>query len=149
MGAASSSSLAGAPPGTRLTQRHRCAMRGRLAALCLATMHLAACASSSAQESRAAIIVDPTPASHAELVEIVSTALHGVPVTLADDALTVESVLLIERRPARDAGGQRLDGRDPGRPERFHLVKRGRQCLLIHERTGTPYSLTATQCAAR
>jgi hypothetical protein len=76
----------------------------------------------------------------------VSGALNVPTVTLADDALTHESLLVIERRPARDAAGQRLGGRDLDAPEQFRLVldDQGR-CTLVHLGTDRRYNLTA-QC---
>ena len=103
---------------------------------------LSACASGFAEPDVPAVIGKPT----AELAQAVSRALNGAPVTLADDALTRESVLVIEKAPARDANGVRLSGRDLGTPERFRLVKNGKQCVLVHERTGTRTTLAATTC---
>ena len=58
---------------------------------------LSACAS--AQPEVAAVIDKPTQESRAELAQAVSGALNGAHVTLADDALTKDSVLVIEKRP--------------------------------------------------
>ncbi len=96
----------------------------------------------------AAVIVRPTAASRAALARAVSAALDGVKVTLADDALTRESVLVLEHTPRRDPEGRPLSGRDLGMPERFQLLKRGDQCVLVHERTGRRTTLSATSCVA-
>jgi hypothetical protein len=93
-----------------------------------------------------AVIVRPTAASRAALARAVSAALDGVKVTLADDALTRESVLVLEHTPRRDPYGRPLSGRDLGMPERFQLLKRGDQCVLVHERTGRRTTLLATSC---
>jgi hypothetical protein len=95
-----------------------------------------------------AVIVRPTAASRAALARAVSAALDGVRVTLADDALTRESVLVLEHTPRRDPYGLPLSGRDLGMPERFELLKRGDQCILVHERTGRRTTLLATSCVA-
>jgi hypothetical protein len=104
---------------------------------------LSACAAT-AHPDAPAVLSDPGPATHAELVRIVSGALNVPTVTLADDALTRESLLVIERRPARDATGQRLSGRDLDAPEQFRLVldDHGR-CTLVHLGTERRYDLTA------
>jgi hypothetical protein len=99
---------------------------------------LAACASSFAQSDVAAVIDQPTQESRAELAQAVSGALNGAPVTLADDALTRDSLLIIERA--------RLSGRELDRPEHFRLVKVGKQCALVHERTGKRTTLASTTC---
>jgi len=112
-----------------------------------ALLSLAACGTLRSDPDRPAVIVTPTAESRAALTQAVSAALNGAPVTLADDALTRESVLTIERTQRRDANGLLLNGRELGTPERFLLVKSGDQCVLVHERTGKRITLTATACA--
>jgi hypothetical protein len=106
---------------------------------------LAACASL-AQPEGAALRVAPDEASQAELVRVVSAALGRASVAIAADALTRDSLLVIEPVPARDAAGQRLGGRDLGRPEHFRLLGRGEDCTLLHEQTGQRYELRASRC---
>jgi len=107
---------------------------------------LCACTSSLAQPGVPAIIDKPTTESRAELARVVSRALNGAPVTLADDALTRDSLLIIEKVHPRDASGVPLSGRDFGRPEHFRLVKTGEHCALVHERTGKRTTLASTTC---
>jgi|SRR5690349_881028 hypothetical protein len=99
---------------------------------------LCACTSTLAQPAVPAIIDKPTPESRAELARAVSSALNGAAVTLADDALTRDSSLIIEKA--------HLSGRDFGRPEHFRLVKMGEHCALVHERTGKRTTLASTTC---
>jgi hypothetical protein len=100
-----------------------------------------------APAGRAAVIVNPTPQSRAALLQALTDAL-GVKVTVvADDALTRESTLLLERVAHRDAAGQRIQGRELTPPERFRLEIAGGECVLIHERTGRRLPLVATECA--
>ena len=110
-----------------------------------ATLLMSACATT-ARPDTPAVLVEPDAATHAEIVKVVSGALHVESVTIADDALTHESLLVIERHPARDATGQRLSGRDFELPEQFRLVINGTQCVLVHERTGERYTLTSARC---
>jgi hypothetical protein len=108
---------------------------------------LAACATVSPQRDVPAVIASPTPESRAELLRVVSRALNGAPVTIADDALTHDSALIIERARARGADGAPLTGRDTGKPEHFRLVKSGSRCVLVHERTGKRYPLASASCS--
>ena len=101
----------------------------------LGVLLLAACAS--AQPEVAAVIDKPTSESRVELAQAVSAALNGAPVRLADDALTRDSVLIIERAHT---------GRDLDRPERFRLVRAGASCVLVHERTARRMTLASTRC---
>jgi len=91
-------------------------------------------------------IVNPTPESRASLAAAVQAAFNGAKVPLADDALTAESMLVIERAAHRDARGLRIQGRELSPPERFHLVKSGGACVLVHERTGRRFPLDHTDC---
>jgi len=101
---------------------------------------------SAAAQDRPALIVNPTPEGRTALLEAVRSALGGAQVALAEDALTHESVLVIERTARRDPAGRRLQGRELGTPERFRLVKSGSACVLIHERTGRRIPLDHTEC---
>ena len=116
------------------------------AGVLLLSQLLCACTSSLAPPDVPAIIDKPTRESRAELAQVVSSALNGAPVTLADDALTRDSRLIIEKAHPRDASGAPLSGRDFDRPEHFRLVKAGKHCALVHERTGKRTTLASTTC---
>jgi hypothetical protein len=98
------------------------------------------------QQDAPALLIDPDTASHAELVRVIGGALHAPSMTIADDAFTRDSMLVIDRRPARDAAGQRLSGRDFGKPEQFQLVTDGQSCALLHLRTGQRHPLAQVRC---
>jgi hypothetical protein len=106
---------------------------------------ICACETLSARQ-QAAVLTNPTARSVSELNRVVREALNGVPVRLAGDALTHDSVLVIERIQPRDAAGLPLDGRELGKPEHFSLVKHGSRCILIHERTGKRWVLSSATC---
>jgi hypothetical protein len=95
-----------------------------------------------------AVIVSPSDASRRELARVVREALHGAPVTLADDALTTSNTLVIEHANPRDAQGLPLDGRSLYRPERFELFARKSRCMLVQSRTGRRWTLRHTACVA-
>ena len=107
-----------------------------------------ACQTLPAPELQPAVLTNPSAQSISELQRVVRDALNGVPVRLAADALTHDSVLVIERAQARDAAGLPLNGRELATPEHFLLVKRGAHCLLIHERTGKHWALRSATCTA-
>ena len=107
-----------------------------------------ACQVPATQPEVPAVIVNPTPQSRAQLANALSKMLYGSPVILADDALTRSSVLLIERRPARDASGVRIDGRDYGKAQTFTLIKSGSSCVLVSARNGSRVTLTDVTCRA-
>jgi hypothetical protein len=113
----------------------------------VALLMLCACEIPLAHEPQPAVLTDPTAQSIADLNRVVSDALHGVPVRLADDALTHDSTLIVERQQFRDAAGLPLNGRELGRPEHFRLVIQRSRCILIRERTARHWWLRAATCA--
>lgn len=93
-----------------------------------------------------ALRVNTEPAAIAELEQIVSSALGGRRVTLADDVLTESSLLVIERNRLRRFDGPLELGRDLGRPERFQLLLEDSQCYLRHEQPERYFQLSESQC---
>jgi len=57
-----------------------------------------------------ATLINTTPKTRAELNQLVSQALLGLDVTLADDALTKTSLLIIERTKQRTVNNDRIMG---------------------------------------
>jgi hypothetical protein len=110
-----------------------------------ALVMLSACASVAGQNGPA-VLTEATPATHTELAKVVSAALKVPTVTLAADALTRESELIIEHAPIRDGGGRRVQGRELSQPERFQLIRAENRCVLVHARTNTEYPLFNAKC---
>jgi hypothetical protein len=113
--------------------------------LAAATVAPIGCSTLSAQE-QPAVIAAPTPQSRAELERVVSAAFDGQPVTLADDALTRESVLSIERRRPPGEQGRAATGRTLEAPARLNLVLRGTRCFLVRAADGREWELSDTRC---
>jgi hypothetical protein len=107
---------------------------------------LSGCASSQAQPDAPAVIVNPSAQSRAALVAAVTHALGIADVAIADDALSTDSTLIVERTRIVDSNGHRLNGRELGKPESFQLVKSGEQCILVHTRTAARQILANTNC---
>ncbi|HJN51092.1 MAG: hypothetical protein QGI68_20145 [Pseudomonadales bacterium] len=93
-----------------------------------------------------AVITQHSVESRAELLHVVSTALNGIRITLADDALTHNSLLTLERNPPRDLQNRQLTGLQLERPQQFRLVINGSDCILVHQ-TGR-WHLEESSCAA-
>ena len=100
----------------------------------------AACKSSEVRSEVPAYLVDPTTESRAELQLVVSSMLGGRAVTIADDALTTQSMLII--------GAKHLTGRDLGKPDQFQLLQSGSSCVLVHLGSGARSKLSEATCAA-
>ncbi len=107
---------------------------------------LQACKADPMVDERPARVVDPTSASRAELKDVVSQALNGADVTLADDALMHSSVLIIEQKTYRDAHGDPINGRQLGMPFQFVLRKQEDGCVLVLRSTGQRWALPDTNC---
>lgn len=124
-------------------------MRRLTFAVCVSgVLGLVACQAPARQPDVAAVLVDPTPQSRAQLAKAVNELLGVSSVTLADDALTGSSTMLIERSPARDPGGVRITGRDYEKPVTFTLVKSGGDCVLVSGRDDRRIVLTDATCRA-
>ena len=119
----------------------RAPQAGVIAALLAST---AACGSLAQEQP--AVIASPTAESRAELARVVAVALNGQPVTLADDALTRDSVLMIERRTPPGPQGRAATGRTLEAPDRFTLVLRGSQCVLVRVADGRAFDLDVAKC---
>ena len=98
-----------------------------------------------ATESATDAIIDSTPSSRAEIQHAVATAL-GTEVLIAEDALTISSLLIIDRRPQHTIDGRIGGGRVLDPPETFQLVLDENQCILVHRRTGEAYPLENARC---
>lgn len=118
-------------------------------ALVAASLALTACHARAGPRDVPAVVTRPTAESRAELALVVARALNRPSVTLAEDALTVDGTLILERTRRRDAQGRPLDGRESARPERFRLVQNGARCVLVHERTGRRWALASATCSPR
>ncbi|SDZ98915.1 hypothetical protein [Microbulbifer marinus] len=104
---------------------------------------LTACGSQPAHgDPRPALLAEPGPEVRAELQQLVSEAMHGVPVTLAADALTKESVLVVERKPQQP----RLSGREFGQPVKFQLMLDEEACWLVRLSDGERWALRKATC---
>jgi hypothetical protein len=120
-------------------------MKARQACLLAALVLTTGCGSLGAQE-QPAVIVAPTAETRAELARVVSAALNGQPVALADDALTRDSVLMIERRTPPGPQGRAATGRTLEAPERFTLVLRESRCVLVRAADGRAFTLDEARC---
>ena len=104
------------------------------------------CRTVRAPDERADAVLEADAAAHAALAQAVGWALGGVPVALADDALTRTSTLVVERVRPRDARGLPLNGRELGPAEHFRLVRTGARCVLVHEEGGEAFTLAGVGC---
>ena len=118
----------------------------RASLLILLAAIVAACSSPEVSLDVAALRVNVDARSTAELRNVISSALDGVNVTIADDALTRESTLIIERGMSRSVDRGPELGRNLGRPNHFRLILDARQCFLVHEETGLRWMLGDTEC---
>lgn len=118
----------------------------RHAAVFAAMLTPLACSTLQAQE-QPALITAPTAASRAELLRVVTAAVGGQGITLADDALTRDSVLTLERRTPAGSQGQAATGRTLEEPQQFRLVLRGTRCWLVRDADAREWELRETSCA--
>jgi hypothetical protein len=115
--------------------------------LCLAAAALLSsggCGTLAAQDELA-VIAPATQQSRAELARVVALAINGQPVTLAEDALTRDSVLTLERRTPAGPQGRAATGRTLDEPEQLTLVLRDSRCVLVRA-DGRAFELAGVRC---
>jgi hypothetical protein len=100
------------------------------------------------QHESAAVIDNASIETKAELEETISRILKKTRVTIADDALTKNDILIISRTPKRNIRLNPVLGRSKEKPHRFQLVKIGQACYLKYEATQEKYKLETTSCQA-
>ncbi len=115
---------------------------------CLCAMGLAACQTTDIPPEVSAVLVNPSAAVKAQLHTAVTDMLGNNPSLMSDTALTDGPTLTIERKRVRDASGALMQGRDFGKPHVFQLLKRGGECVLLHQQSGKRVVLTDAQCEA-
>ena len=118
----------------------------RVIALTALAVTLAACKNVAPDVDQAAVIVNPDAASRAVLQATVNAALH-TEVTLADDALTETSILVIEQKVPQSIEGSPAQGRTMAMPIQFRLVGNGSECILIDQRDMSRTVLADTVCS--
>ena len=118
----------------------------RAIALAALAVTFAACKNVAPDVDQAAVIVNPDAASRAALQESVNAALH-TDVTLAEDALTETSLLIIEQKVPQSIEGSPAQGRNMEMPIQFRLVANGSECVLIDQRDMTRAVLADTVCS--
>ena len=108
---------------------------------------MVACQTVATSNDTPALITDPSDESRAALQQTVNAALN-TEVTLADDALTDTSLLVIERVMPRTMQGSPAQGRTMEMPYQFRLVINGDDCVLIDQRDDSRHVLQDTSCSA-
>jgi hypothetical protein len=96
---------------------------------------------------RPALLVAPDAASRAEVERVAAAAAGVASVTLRDDALLSESVLVLERN-ANDPQGRAATGRTLEAPVVLELVLRRTSCTLVRRADGRSFELRAARCVA-
>jgi len=118
-----------------------------LLSLFVAAFGIAGCQTVAMGDDRPARITDPTDNSRAALQQTVNAALN-TNVTLADDALTASSLLIVERVMPKSIEGSPAQGRTMETPFQFRLVINGDDCILIALHDESRHVLQDTSCIA-
>lgn len=118
----------------------------RIGTMIILTLLSAACSAPNVEQDMPALLINPEPETLQEIERAVASATGGMNVTVAADALTQNSVLVIERGMQRGLDRPPELGRDPGRPYRFQLVINKSECMLLDQQTGEHWPLSDVEC---
>lgn len=116
-----------------------------MVAVC-ASAGLAACETLNAEPDVPAVINEPDGRSRAQLQSTVD-AVVGTKVTIATDALTQSSWLIIEQAPPGSIGSGAAQGRNMSTPIRLQLVRSGADCVLVDQRNGDRHPMGDVSCS--
>ena len=105
------------------------------------------CQTMGSDADQPARIINPNDASRAALQSTINGILN-TEVTLASNALTDSSMLIIELSPPRTMQNPNPQGRIMDEPIQFRMVINGSDCILIDQRNGSRHVLQDTECAA-
>lgn len=122
-------------------------IRPALVVSTVAAVVTGACASSASEKEKPAVLSISSPDIRAEITDVISKALHGSNVQIADNSLMETNRLIIERRNAVHKGITIMIRDDP-MPDHFRLMMSGKSCVLVHEQTGEAYPLNMAVCKA-
>ena len=95
---------------------------------------------------QAAMLINPSSQTHAELQQAIASLLDASNVLIADNAFTQYSQEVIERAQHKDANGLLIMGRSTEIPDAVQLLKQGDNCLLRHVQTGKTVTLSQVRC---
>ncbi|NJN51377.1 MAG: hypothetical protein HC809_05940 [Gammaproteobacteria bacterium] len=105
---------------------------------------LAACAG---VEERARLS-DFSAEGHAAVARAVADALQVSSVPLTSDVMLADGTLVVERMRHVSDSGQRIQGRERGPADHFHLIVKGDQCFLVHAETARRWLLQNVRCVS-
>ena len=105
------------------------------------------CQTMGSDTDQPARIINPDDASRAALQSTINGILK-TDVTLAENALTESSLLIIELSPPRTMENPNPLGRIMDEPIQFRLVINGSDCILIDQRNESRHMLKNTECVA-
>ncbi|GAA0821445.1 hypothetical protein GCM10009111_28450 [Colwellia asteriadis] len=109
---------------------------------------LSAC-SSNAVEPVPAILPADSSEARAEIIDIVSNALGGKKVPIAQDVFQESSRLLLGPKPVTATNGVTVYDSNPAPVLVFELIKRGDNCLIRRLDTMETWPLTTQLCVKR
>ena len=112
-----------------------------------AALLMTGCQTMGNDTDQSARIINPDDASRTALQSTINGILN-TDVTLAENALTESSLLIIELSPPRTMQNPNPQGRIMDAPIQFRLVINGSDCVLIDQRNESRHVLQDTECAA-
>lgn len=122
------------------------AARHGLFLTCCGLSFAAGCQTLDAGSDVPAVITEPDDASRAALRNTLAEIYDDRRITIADDALTTTSLLILEIGPPRTGAATDVGDRQTERPLRIRLVRNGDDCVLIDLRDDSRHALADTNC---
>lgn len=117
-----------------------------IALLLVIAFALVACKTMTQQEPVKALLTEMTESTQLQIVKAVSTSMDGKSVSIADSVFSTENRMSVATNMSATFDGNPINGRVTELPQHYQLMMRGNACYLVHEETGTEYSLENVSC---
>lgn len=117
-----------------------------IALLLVIAFALVACKTMTQQEPVKALLTEMTESTQLQIVKAVSTSMDGKSVSIADSVFSTENRMSVATNMSVTFDGNPINGRVTELPQHYQLMMRGNACYLVHEETGTEYSLENVSC---
>lgn len=111
----------------------------------LACVALMGCKTLDKANAEPAVLIDFDPQAEAEIATIINEVMPGANVKLADDILSKDNRLFIQRSPTM-VDGNPIEGRITEMPRKFELYRSNDACFLVDDKTGESYLLKHASC---
>ncbi|AOE50030.1 hypothetical protein [Kangiella sediminilitoris] len=117
----------------------------RSLSIVLALLWLTGCKTLKIEDASPAVVLALDSQGKSEIADVINQVMPGANVILAEDILTEDNRLFIERKQTY-IDGNPVQGRITEMPRKFELYRYEGRCYLVDDKTGENYLLHFVRC---